>query len=243
MDELIIKNLHVGVDEKEILNGINLKMRKGEIVAIMGPNGSGKSTLAQGIAGNPKFQVKKGSISWKKKNLLKLSPADRSKAGIFLSFQYPSEIPGVTITNFLRTAYNARRETPVNVMDFHKLLQEKMALLQVPDSFKTRYLNDGFSGGEKKKCEILQLAVLEPDIAILDETDSGTDVDALKILSEGVMKVREKTGMGILIITHYERILRYVKPDRVVILQDGKITREGGMDLAMEIEKKGYGGK
>jgi Fe-S cluster assembly ATP-binding protein len=241
MDELIITDLHVAVEGKEILKGVTLKVKKGEIVALMGPNGSGKSTLAQVIAGNPKLAVTKGSISWKKKGMLKLSPTERSIAGLFLSFQYPSEIPGVTIANFLRTAYNARRKAPMGVIDFHRVLQEKMELLEVPDGFKTRYLNDGFSGGEKKKCEVLQLAVLEPDLAILDETDSGTDVDALRILSEGIMKVKNKTGMGILLITHYERILRYVSPDRVLIMQGGKIVREGGLALAKEIEKKGYG--
>ncbi|MFH1916075.1 MAG: Fe-S cluster assembly ATPase SufC [Nanoarchaeota archaeon] len=241
MDELVVKAIHGGIDGKEILKGVNLHIKKGEVVAVMGPNGSGKTTLANVIMGHPKYVITKGDILWKKKSILGMNASERSTAGIFLSFQHPEEVQGVTIASFLRTAYNIRQKKHLSVMDFYKLLQEKMQLLGIPDSFKSRYLNAGFSGGEKKRSEILQLVLLSPEIAILDETDSGTDVDALRIIGEGINKIKAETGMGVLLITHYERILRYVKPDRVLIMREGKIVKEGGFDLALEIEKNGYG--
>ncbi|MFH1072402.1 MAG: Fe-S cluster assembly ATPase SufC [Nanoarchaeota archaeon] len=239
--ELIIKDLHTSVKGKEILKGIDLRVRKGEIVAVMGPNGSGKSTLANVIMGNPAYTITKGSIFWKGKDITEMKPDERARMGIFLSFQNPQEISGVSIASFLRTALNAKREKHLSVAEFYALLKEKMAHLRMDPSFKERYLNEGFSGGEKKRGEILQLAVLEPELAILDETDSGTDVDALKVISAGINRIKKETGMGVLLITHYERILRYVKPDRVVVMIDGRIVKQGNIALAREIEKTGYG--
>lgn len=242
---LTIKNVHANIDGKEILKGVSLEVKKGEVVAIMGPNGSGKSTLANVLMGSPKYEMTSGSIELLGEDVTELEADERAQKGLFLSFQYPSEIPGVTLFNFLRTAVNAQRkargEPNMRVFDFTKLLQEKMKLLKMDDSFKDRYLNEGFSGGEKKRAEILQLAVLEPKMAILDETDSGLDVDALRIVAEGVNATRTPER-SVLLITHYQRILEYVKPDKVIILKDGKIVKEGGPELATEVEKTGYEG-
>lgn len=240
MADLEIKGLHVAVEDKEILSGIDLSLNEGEIVALMGPNGSGKSTLAYVLVGHPKYRVTKGSIHFHGKDVLAMKPHERSKAGLFLSFQYPAEVSGVTVSNFLRTAINARSTTPMKVSDFITKLREKMALLKMDSKLVNRYLNEGFSGGEKKRNEILQLAMLEPRIAILDETDSGTDVDALKVLGEGITAVSHQNKMGVLLITHYNRILHYVKPSKVYVLMDGKIVKSGGMELAQHIEKEGF---
>lgn len=240
MAELEIHNLHVSIGDKEILAGISLDINQGEVVALMGPNGSGKSTLAFVLAGHPKYTVTKGSITFKGQNLLEMKPHERSRAGMFLSFQYPAEVSGVTVSNFIRTALNARLPAPIKIADFAKRLKEKMQLLNVDSKLVNRYLNEGFSGGEKKKTEMLQLAVLEPQLAILDETDSGTDVDALRVIGEGVTKVAQQTNMGILIITHYNRILHYIHPHKVHVLVNGKIVKSGGAELAHEIEQRGF---
>ncbi len=237
---LEIKNLHVEIDGKEILRGINLKLEKGKIHALMGPNGSGKSTLANVIMGDPKCKITKGKILLNGKEITNLNPDKRAKKGIFLSFQYPSEIEGVTISNFLRMALNNSKSQKISVLDFHKLLKEKLKLLKMPENFSERYLNQGFSGGEKKKSEILQLAVLDPKIAILDETDSGLDIDALKTIASGVNMLmnKEKT---IIIITHYKRILEHLKPDKLFVMINGKMALEGGPELVDQLEEKGYG--
>ncbi len=238
-DELIVKDLHVSVEGQRILNGVNLVVRKGEVCALMGPNGSGKSTLAYTLMGHPKYTVDKGEAWYKGQNILELKPDERAKLGLFLSFQYPQEIPGVSVSNFLRTAYNAVKPQQIAVPDFVKLLKEKMKLLKIDDSFSRRYLNEGFSGGEKKRAEILQLAVLQPDMAVLDETDSGLDIDSLKVVAEGVNTLIGP-NTGILIITHYQRILNYITPDRVHIMVKGRIVKSGGKELAHELEAKGY---
>lgn len=238
-NELIIKDLFVNIDGKEIIKGVNLEVKEGEIVALMGPNGSGKSTLANIIMGNPKYQVTSGKILYKDKNILDLKVDERAKLGLFLSFQYPTEVSGVSLTNFLRTAYNSLNENKISLLDFKKLLEEKMTLLKIDKSFMTRYLNEGFSGGEKKRAEILQLAILNPKFAILDETDSGADVDSLKVIANGINSLKNKEK-SFLLITHYNRILRYIKPDRVYVMVNGKIVDEGGAKLADEIEEKGY---
>ena len=238
-DELIIKDLHVSVEGQRILNGVNLVVKKGEVCALMGPNGSGKSTLAYTLMGHPKYTVDKGEAWYKGQNILELKPDERAKLGLFLSFQYPQEIPGVSVSNFLRTALNAVKPSQISVPDFVKLLKEKMKLLKIDDSFSRRYLNEGFSGGEKKRAEILQLAVLQPEMAILDETDSGLDIDSLKIVAEGVNSMLNP-NFGALIITHYQRILSYVTPDRIHIMVKGKIVKSGGKELAHELEAKGY---
>ena len=240
MADLEIKNLHVSINGNEILKGINLEVNKGEIVALMGPNGSGKSTLANILMGNPDYEITQGKIIFKGKDITKLDTTERAKLGLFLSFQYPSEIPGVSVANFLRIAINARRKEKISVLDFRDLLNEKMKLLNMKESFAGRYLNEGFSGGEKKKNEILQMAILEPEISINDANDSGLDVDALRIVSNGINILKEKTGMGILIITHYNRILNYIKPDKVAILKDGVIDKIGNHELAAQIEEEGY---
>lgn len=237
---LEIKDLHVSIDGKEILKGITLSVDKGKVAAIMGPNGSGKSTLAYALMGHPRYEITKGKIILNGKDITKEAPDERAKKGLFLSFQYPQEIAGVTVSNFLRTALNAKRKDKISVPDFHKLLHEKMELLKMDKNFSLRYLNEGFSGGEKKKAEILQMAVLNPSIGILDETDSGLDVDSLRIVANGVNKLKGP-NMGILLITHYQRILDYIAPDKVYIVVNGKIAKSGGKELALEVEKRGYG--
>ncbi|MBT4352622.1 Fe-S cluster assembly ATPase SufC [archaeon] len=242
MSKLEIKDLHVNVEEKEVLKGVNLTIEQGKIHALMGPNGSGKSTLSFAVMGHPKYEITKGEIIFDGKNVLDLAPEERARLGLFLSFQYPSEISGVSLSNFLRTALNSvkyTKEKRIPVMEFRKLLMEKMDLLKIDKSFASRYLNEGFSGGEKKRSEILQMAILEPKIAILDETDSGLDVDALKIVSNAVNTLAGPE-MGILIITHYQRILHHVKPDVVHIMYDGRIVKTSGPELAMKIEDEGY---
>ncbi len=250
MTELQIKDLHVTVDGKEIIKGLNLKIKSGEIHAIMGPNGSGKSTLAMTLMGHPRYKIESGDILLDGKSILGMSADTRAKAGLFLAFQYPFEIPGVNLSTFLRTAYNSVHngqkgdgksvhQEMMSIFQFKKLLKERLALLKMDESFTTRYLNEGFSGGEKKRCEILQLAILQPKIAVLDETDSGLDIDSVKVVSEGINKLAGP-DLGVLLITHYQRILKYIKPDFVHVLVDGKIVKSGGEDLAAELEEKGY---
>ena len=238
---LEIKNLHASTKEGlDILKGINLKVNEGETVIIMGPNGSGKSTLANVLMGNPNYKIDSGEILYNHENINEMNPDEKARKGIFLSFQYPAEIPGVTISSFLRTALSSIRGKKVDLIEFKELLKEKMELLKIDEKFSERYLNAGFSGGEKKKTEILQLAVLEPKLAILDETDSGTDIDALKIIANGINKVKEGKNITYVIITHYNRILQYIKADKVAIMKNGKIVKEGGRELAEEIERTGY---
>jgi Fe-S cluster assembly ATP-binding protein len=245
MSELIIQDLHVDVAEREILKGVNLSVRQGEVHALMGPNGTGKSTLAYTLMGHPGYQVTNGKVVFKGQNILELKPDDRSRLGIFLAFQYPVSIAGVSLANFLRTAINSRRKADnesdrgISVPEFRRMLKERMDLLKMDYSFAGRYLNEGFSGGEKKRAEILQMAVLKPEIAILDETDSGLDIDALRIVSEGVNTLRGPE-MGVLVITHYQRILNYIKPDFVHIMLDGRIVESGDAELAMNLEEHGY---
>ena len=236
---LEIQNLHVRIEEREILRGLNLKVGKGETHALMGPNGSGKSTLANTIMGNPVYEVTDGKILFNGEDLTEADPDERARAGLFMAFQYPATIPGVSVANFLRMAVNAKREEPIKVKEFGKLLGENMELLKIDRAFTSRYLNEGFSGGEKKRAEILQLAMLKPEIAVLDETDSGLDIDALRIVSDGVNALRG-ADMGSLIITHYTRILDYVKPEFVHIMLDGRIVREGGPELADKLDEQGY---
>jgi Fe-S cluster assembly ATP-binding protein len=239
MADLEIVNLHVRTEEREILHGVSLQVNKGETHALMGPNGSGKSTLANVLMGNDTYEVTEGKIFFNGEDITEEAPEKRSQAGLFLAFQYPAVIPGVSVANFLRMAVNAHRDEPIAVKDFRDQLKTNMDLLKVPREFTSRYLNDGFSGGEKKRAEILQMAMLAPSIAVLDETDSGLDIDALRIVSEGVNALRER-GMGSLIITHYQRILDYVKPDFVHILLDGQIVEEGGAELVLKLEEHGY---
>lgn len=240
---LTIKNLHAIVEEQEILKGINLQVNPGEIHAVMGPNGSGKSTLASVLAGHPKFEVTRGSIEFKGQDLLEMEPEDRSREGLFLSFQYPVEIPGVSMVNFMRSALNEqrkyRKEEPISATDFLKLMRDKRQLLGMDSQLVSRSVNEGFSGGEKKKNEIFQMAMINPLLAILDETDSGLDIDALRVVASGVNKLQTKENATIL-ITHYQRLLEYIKPDFVHVLSDGQIIKSGGADLALELEKKGY---
>ncbi len=236
---LEIQNLHVSTDDREILHGVDLSVAKGETHALMGPNGSGKSTLANTIMGNPAYQVTEGRILLNGEDVTEAEPDERARAGLFLAFQYPATIPGVSVANFLRTAVNAGRDEPIKVKDFGALLRENMELLKMDPAFNKRYLNEGFSGGEKKRAEILQLAMLRPQIAVLDETDSGLDIDALRVVSDGVNALRGP-DLGTLIITHYTRILRYVRPDFVHIMLDGRVVREGGAELADQLEEQGY---
>jgi Fe-S cluster assembly ATP-binding protein len=236
---LEIQNLHVRTDDREILHGVDLTIDKGQTHALMGPNGSGKSTLANTLMGNPSYEVTEGKILLDGEDITEADPDERAKLGLFLAFQYPVSIPGVSVANFLRTAINAKREEPIKMKEFTALLKRNVELLRIDRSFTSRYLNDGFSGGEKKRAEILQLAMLQPAYAVLDETDSGLDIDALKTVSDGVNALRGPE-MGSLIITHYTRILGYVKPDFVHILLDGKIVREGGPELADQLEEQGY---
>ena len=245
MSELVIKNLHVSIEGKEILKGLDLTIKTGEIHAIMGPNGTGKSTLAYTLMGHPSYEVTEGEVWFKGENVLELEPDERSRHGIFLAFQYPVAIPGVTVANFLRSAINSRRraENPddkvMPIPEFRKMLKEKMSLLKMDQSFAGRYLNEGFSGGEKKRAEILQMATLKPEIAILDETDSGLDIDALRVVSEGVNAL-SGPDMGVLVITHYQRLLNYIKPNFVHIMMNGIIVESGGPDLALHLEEHGY---
>jgi Fe-S cluster assembly ATP-binding protein len=259
---LEIRDLRVNVEGKEILKGVNLTVEQGEVHALMGPNGSGKSTLAYSIMGHPGYEVVGGEIIWKGQNILELSPDERSRLGLFLAFQYPVSIPGVTVANFLRTAINARMKAQqaggngevhaplvaadaagkpkgISIPEFRKLMMAKMKMLGMDPAFAGRYLNEGFSGGEKKRNEILQMALLEPQIAILDETDSGLDIDALKIVADGVNRLLGP-NMGALVITHYQRLLDYIKPQRISILFDGRVVLTGGADLAQELERTGY---
>lgn len=246
---LEIENLHASIEDKEILRGVNLTVNQGEVHAIMGPNGSGKSTLANIIAGNPEYEVTDGAIRFFGEDILELAPDERAQLGIFLAFQYPTVIPGVSMANFLRMAVtnvrNARSAragegaAPFTPREFRKLMKEKMTVLKMDESFATRYLNEGFSGGEKKRAEILQMALLDPSLAVLDETDSGLDIDALRVVSEGVNNLMNEQ-MGILLITHYQRLLDYIKPDQVHIMITGRVVQSGGPDLAVELEAKGY---
>jgi Fe-S cluster assembly ATP-binding protein len=236
---LEIHNLHVRTEEREILHGVDLVINKGETHALMGPNGSGKSTLANTLMGNPTYEITEGRILLDGEDITESDPDDRAKLGLFLAFQYPVSIPGVSVANFLRTAVNAKREEPIKVKEFGALLKKNMEVLRVEREFTSRYLNDGFSGGEKKRAEILQMAMLEPSYAVLDETDSGLDIDALRIVADGVNALRGP-NMGALIITHYTRILQYVRPDFVHIMLNGRIVQEGGSELADTLEEKGY---
>jgi Fe-S cluster assembly ATP-binding protein len=245
MSELVIHDLHVSIEGKEILKGLDLTIKQGEVHALMGPNGTGKSTLAYTLMGHPTYTVTEGEVWFKGQNIIELDPTQRSHLGVFLAFQYPVAIPGVTVANFLRTAVNAHRKAAnpedkgISIPEFRKLLKAKMEVLKMDPNFAGRYLNDGFSGGEKKRAEILQLATLKPEIAILDETDSGLDIDALRIVSEGVNALRGP-DLGVLVITHYQRILNYITPDQVHILLEGRIVETGGPELALHLEEHGY---
>jgi Fe-S cluster assembly ATP-binding protein len=236
---LKIENLHVEVDGNEIVKGLDLEVGLGEIHAIMGPNGSGKSTLANVLMGHPRYDVTEGSVTFEGEDVLELEPDERAKMGMFLAFQYPSEVPGVSVANFLRTAVNSVREQELSPMEMYKLLQEKMAVMRMDPKFAERYLNEGFSGGEKKRNEILQMLMLEPRLAILDETDSGLDIDALQVVARGVNEMRGPEFSAVL-ITHYQRILRYIEPDRVHVMLDGRLVTSGGKELAEDLEEKGY---
>jgi Fe-S cluster assembly ATP-binding protein len=249
--ELVVKDLHVAVEGKEILKGLSLEVRKGEIHALMGPNGSGKSTFANTLMGHPRYEVTGGDILFKGESILEMETDARARAGLFMAFQYPVAIPGLTVANFLRSAINARiapsggedgqvpKRKGIAPKEFRAMLKEKMATLRMDESFAGRYLNDGFSGGEKKRAEILQMAVLKPEIAIMDETDSGLDIDALRIVSEGVNALAGP-GLGVLVITHYQRILNYIKPHHVHVMIDGRIELSGGPELAGDLENRGY---
>jgi Fe-S cluster assembly ATP-binding protein len=249
--DLVVQDLHVSVEGNEILKGLSLEVKKGEIHALMGPNGSGKSTLANTLMGHPRYEVTSGDILFKGESVLEMEADERSRKGLFLAFQYPVAIPGLSVANFLRTALNARlapsngagsgpaTKRGIAPKEFRKLLLEQMALLKMDESFATRYLNEGFSGGEKKRAEILQMAVLKPEIAIMDETDSGLDIDALRIVSDGVQALAGP-DMGVLLITHYQRILNYIKPHFVHVMVDGRISLSGPAELALELEAKGY---
>ena len=240
---LTIDNLHVSIDGKAILNGINLDVRAGEVHAIMGPNGSGKSTLSAAVAGNESYEIVKGDILFKGENIVELAPEERAHKGIFLSFQYPIEIPGISVTNFIKTSINsnlkARGEDEMPANKMLKKIREKASLLEIDSKFLSRSLNEGFSGGEKKRNEIFQMAMLEPSLAILDETDSGLDIDALKVVANGVNKLKNKDN-AVIVITHYQRLLDYIVPDYVHVLNEGKIVKSGGKELAHELEEKGY---
>jgi len=245
MSQLEIKDLHVSIEDKEILKGLTLTIKQGEIHAIMGPNGTGKSTLAYTLMGHPNYTVTSGEVLIDGENVLEMEPDERSRAGVFLAFQYPVAIPGVTVANFLRSAINSRRraENPEDkgmpIPEFRKMLKEKMDMLKMDHTFAGRYLNDGFSGGEKKRAEILQMATLKPRFAILDETDSGLDIDALRIVSEGVNAL-SGPELGVLVITHYQRLLNYIKPQFVHVMMHGRIVESGGPDLALHLEEQGY---
>ena len=240
---LKITNLHAEIaeDGTEILKGLNLELNAGEIHAIMGPNGSGKSTLSKVISGHPAYEVTDGEILFRGESVLDMEPDERARAGIFLAFQYPVEIPGVSVANFMRTALNAKRGEEVDIFDFQEELEGRMGMLEMDPAFAMRSVNDGFSGGEKKRNEILQLAMLEPQLAVMDETDSGLDIDALKIVTSGINRIKsERQDMAVLLITHYQRMLNYITPDVVHVMVDGRIIRSGGAGLALELEEKGY---
>jgi Fe-S cluster assembly ATP-binding protein len=244
MAELEIRNLHVSAEDKEILKGLDLDVEKGRIHALMGPNGSGKSTLANAIMGHPALEVTEGSITFKGEEITDADPDERARAGLFMAFQYPVAIPGVTVSKYLRMVLNAQREArgeeQIKIKEFAKLAQEAMDLVNIPKDFSSRYLNEGFSGGEKKRMEILQLAMLRPEVAVLDETDSGLDIDALRTVAEGVNRFAGPE-MGILIITHYQRILHLVEPDFVHVMYEGRIVKQGGPELVEQLEQRGYG--
>ena len=245
MSALTIKNLHVSIEGKEILKGLNLEIKQGEIHAIMGPNGTGKSTLAYAIMGHPSYEITEGEILFDDQDIVEMGTDERSRLGLFLAFQYPVAIPGVTVANFLRTALNARLRAVdpeakgVSILDFRKMLKEKMDLLKMDHVFAGRYLNDGFSGGEKKRAEILQMATLKPKFAVLDETDSGLDIDALRIVSDGVNALAGD-DLGVVVITHYQRLLNHIKPQFVHIMFDGRVVESGGPELALHLEAHGY---
>jgi Fe-S cluster assembly ATP-binding protein len=240
---LEVKDLHAGIDGKEILKGLNLQVSKGEVHAIMGPNGSGKSTLSKVLAGHPSYEVISGEVIYEGKNLLELEPDERAREGVFMAFQYPVEVPGVSNSQFLRLAYNEKMkhlgEEELDPLEFNDYLKEKAKIVDMDPSFFKRSVNEGFSGGEKKRNEILQMAVLEPKLAVLDETDSGLDIDALRIVAEGVNKLRSPDN-AIILVTHYQRLLNFIVPDMVHVLANGKIVKEGGKELALELEEKGY---
>ena len=245
MPELEIKNLHVAVGDKQILKGLDLTVRSGEVHALMGPNGSGKSTLANAVMGHPMLDVTEGQILFDGQDITEAAPDERSRMGLFMAFQYPVSVPGVTVTKYLRMVMNAHRaqrgEQEISLREFRKTVEEAMELTNVPKEFSSRYLNEGFSGGEKKRMEILQLALQQPQIAVLDETDSGLDIDALNVVAHGVNTVAKEADMGVLIITHYQRILHLVQPQRVSIMFDGRIAKEGGPELVEQLESEGYG--
>jgi len=245
MADLEIKNLHVSAGDKQILKGVDLRVRSGEFHALMGPNGSGKSTLANALMGHPNFEVTAGSVLLDGNDITEADPDERARAGLFMAFQYPVAIPGVTVTKYLRMVMNAHRdargEEAISLKDFRKTVETAMALTKVPREFSSRYLNEGFSGGEKKRMEILQLALLQPKLAVLDETDSGLDIDALNTVAHGVNTVAAETGMGTLVITHYQRILHIVRPQYVHIMFEGRIVKEGGPELVAQLEERGYG--
>lgn len=242
-NSLVIEDLRVSVEDRQIVKGLNLTVRPGEIHAIMGPNGSGKSTLANALMGNPAYTVDSGHAWLKGQDLLELETDERARLGLFLAFQYPTEIPGVRVEDFLRLAYNSTHGTDLTPIEFRMQLWDTLGELQMDPSFAKRYVNEGFSGGEKKRNEIVQMAILQPTIAVMDETDSGLDIDALRIVADGVNKLIEREGdqMGVLVITHYQRLLNYIKPDFVHVLARGRIIKEGGPELALELEEKGYG--
>ncbi|MGH2460820.1 MAG: Fe-S cluster assembly ATPase SufC [Chloroflexota bacterium] len=237
--ELVIQDLHVSVEGREILKGVNLTVPSGEVHALLGPNGSGKSTLAYTLMGHPKYEVTQGRVLFKGEDILDLEPDERARKGVFLAFQYPTAIPGVSLANFLRMSLKSVSGKEMPILQFRKLVKEKMELLKMDDSFFTRYVNDGFSGGEKKRAEILQMALLQPQIAIMDETDSGLDIDALRTVSDGVNAIRGPL-LGVLIITHYQRILNYIKPDFVHVMVEGRIVRSGQLELVEALEARGY---
>ena len=242
MADLEIRDLHVRIEEREILRGVDLDISRGEIHALMGPNGSGKSTLASTLLGHPAYEITEGTIAFMGEDITAAEPHERARAGLFLAFQYPVSIPGVSVANFLRMAINAQRDKdePIGVKEFRTQLQHAIDLLDVDRSFTSRHLNDGFSGGEKKRAEILQMAMLKPGVAILDETDSGLDIDALRTVAEGVQKLHDEQGVGALIITHYQRILHYVAPEFVHVMMDGRIVLQGGVELVERLEREGY---
>jgi Fe-S cluster assembly ATP-binding protein len=245
MADLEIRNLHASAGDTEILKGLDLDVEKGKIHALMGPNGSGKSTLANVIMGHPNFEMTEGTITFRGEDVTEMEPDERARAGLFMAFQYPVAVPGVTVTKYLRTVINAHREArdeePIPLKEFRQLVTQAMELTNVPKEFASRYLNEGFSGGEKKRMEMLQLALQEPEVAVLDETDSGLDIDALRVVANAVNSVAQQSEMGVLIITHYQRILHLIQPDFIHVMVGGRIVKEGGPELVEELEEHGYG--